>query len=109
MKVGHQMELFGKARRALMAPHSAGESQAIGSAIIYVCRALRELDVTDIEDAEISDRLARLDALINLHPEDTAPVRAEKLTIEQRGDLRDCVDALANHFHLQYFGSPRKS
>jgi len=107
---GYQAERFRSAVLALMLPHPQGESESIVRAC-HQCRlAFQDLDRDDL-DQSANELVQRLDAFmgpveagVDSHPRWLA--KAEKLSIEQKLELSNCIYELNAWFH-QYFWSTK--
>jgi hypothetical protein len=108
---GRQMEHFGKARRALMAPHPEGENQAFAHAFHACHTALSpSFDDARIDEEETRDSLATVRSLMD--SKRRAATVSERgalydaacsLTAREREQFADAVDSLASYFDRQVF------
>lgn len=105
-----EMEHFGKARRALMAPfHRDDENEGFAGAMRECSQATRQLKTETVSD-DARDLLAivtkTLDytGLVDPDGRDDMPlVKARQMTREQKEGFSRAVDALATHFWFQHF------
>lgn len=106
MGFNYAYEKFSQARRCLMLPHPQGESASIATAFDLCSRGLMNLNNSDLSENARHD-LDKLNALMDTtglsDPNGVGldRVKAETLNQEQRLQLSQCVDELANWFRLK--------
>ena len=106
MKYAYVSEKFAAARRNLMLPHPKGEPISIADAFAECSHGLHNINRGDFDDAA-SESVRKLEELIDgLGLDDPLgrglyTVKAERLSLDQKGELSREVDYLATWFEAQ--------
>jgi hypothetical protein len=105
---GYQAERFHSAVLALMLPHPEGEAEAIASAFQECHLAFRDMDRDDL-DAGAREWMEKIEEYICVDAGDDLHgkwlLKAEKLNVEEKSELSECVYELNSWFHMYFWQS----
>jgi hypothetical protein len=105
---GYQAERFRSAVRALMLPHPKGEAEAIATAFQECHLAFKDIDRDDLDEGA-KEWVQKIEESMNAVGEDNLRekwlIRAEKLNVEEKTELSECVYALNAWFHMYFWKS----
>ncbi len=108
MKFRHPAEKLSQARRALMLPHSQGEAQSIADAFSVCSLGLNRLSPTDLDD-DARRWFSKIKELMDTSGvqdpagRGTFAVKAEGFSLDQKLELADAVDQLADWFENAFW------
>ena len=106
---GYQAEKFRSAVCALMLPHPKGETDAIATALHECYLAFLDLDHDDLDEsarewAQKLEEFIRTDKVGGDLPGQWLTI-AERLTVDQKCELSNCVFELNSWFHMYFWST----
>lgn len=101
MKFGYQAEKLSQARSALMLPHRGGEALSVAECFEFCNRAFHQFDASGLDD-NARDWIETIQGFMDTTGIDTPNgrwlVKASKLTDDEKYELANAVDQLADWF-----------
>ena len=102
-------EKLSDARRALMLPHPKGETESIVNAFSECSKVLRIQPMPDLDDSASGWAETILGLMDTSKSDESAgdgtwDLKASSLSVEDRFELSNAVDALANWAHGRVYG-----
>lgn len=101
MKFGYQAEKLSQARSALLLPHRSGEADSIAQCFEFCSRAFHQFDASSLDDHArtwVETIKAFMDTTGIDAPNGRWVIKASKLTDDEKYELSNAVDQLADWF-----------